>query len=251
MIKFDAKLLEGRTIEQLDERFFRLNQQDEIVLTPFAEDKIAKAMKAFYGKKLKELSLANNNLQFLSQSKDMKAIKDDQATEQLAEEYARKYADLNAEYEKMQADYKRSHDSEFEWVDVVDPASVKDDDGKYVSEGGSLYGLTCTNLQEAAIGYQTASAYLKANNDSSSFPTIRQYQAKDMNKWKAELAKMRETLLAKYPDVPRDVFSPIVYMPNNDYTYTINWHATQKLAADDSLMSEAADEYIRTMLEAR
>ena len=247
MIKFDEKLLQGKSIDKLDERYFRIDNNDDIKLTEFAENKIVKAMQNFYSKKLKELSIAANNTEYVSKI-ELKKVKDDAATAEINEKYEKEYKHIYEEFDKMQEEYKASHPDEFDWVKIVDPGNYVDEDGNYKNAGGNLYNLTCTSIKEAAEGYATATMYLKDNDDTSSFPTVKQYKALDVTKWKLERENMKKKLLEKYPNIPDDLFVD-AKATKEEYTCRINGAQTKKLTPNDEMLKDAANEYIRTMLD--
>ena len=255
MIRFNPVLLKGKSIERLDEWYFRQNPTtDEIELTPFAEDKIVKAMKDFYGAELKRLSLAANDMTYLSKSSKEKEVKDKEASSKLKDVYEVKYGTIKAKLDEdlkhMQQEYKDSHKDEFALVEVLESASYFDGED-YKSSGGNLYELKCTSIKEAAIGYQTASEFLKDNPiDKSNAPTRMELQAKDRKAWVAEIEKMRQTLLTKpeYKDLPKDIFNPVVMKPEPEYIYSINWRVTQNEMSDPEMLTEAANVYIASMI---
>ena len=253
MIKFDERVLQGKNIEELDERYFRLDGNDEIKLTPFAEDKIAKAMKDYYGSVLKKLSLAAGDLTYLTQSKDIKDVKDEEASQKLKEEYesrfSKEYPLIEEELEKLKKEYQDSHRDEFVETEILDGGTYLDEDGKYKSSGGNLYGLSCTSIKDAAIGYQTASQYLKDNPvDKDSAPIKIIMVAKDKKAWENAIQEMRKEILNRpeFSSLPKDIFKPIV--TKQDYSYSINWRKTKEEAEDDSMITNAANTYIENML---
>lgn len=256
MIRFNKDLLKGKPIQRLDEFYFKQDvDTDEIVLTEFAEDKIAKAMKEFYGKQLKELSLKANDMTYLTKSKDVKYVKDEEASEKLNEVYAVQYGklldELKEELEKQENEYKDTHKDEFEEVLVIDNATYQDEDGNYKSTGGNLYELKCNSIKEAAIGYNTASIFLKENPvDKANVPTKTQLVAKDRKAWGAKLEEIRQNILTqpKFSSMPKDIFNPVVMKAEPEYTYSINWRATQKETEDPEMLEEAANAYIASLM---
>lgn len=255
MIKFDKKLLKGKPIERLDEYYFRVNPNtDEIELTPFAEDKIAKAMKSFYGNALKKLSLAADDMTYLTKSKDIKQVKNEEATKKLEElyevQYAKEYPLITEELERLEQEYKESHPDEFEEIEVLDSSTYYDEDtNDYKSSGGNLYELTCTSIKEAAIGYQTASEFLKDNPlDKSAAPMKKMKVAIDRKDWENTVRQMREQILSKpeFSHLPKDIFKPVVY--KEDYSYSINWRATGKESSDATMLTDAANAYLESMM---
>ena len=257
MIRFNKDLLKGKPIQRLDEFYFKQDvDTDEIVLTEFAEDKIAKAMKEFYGKQLKELSLKANDMTYLTRSKDTKLVKDEESSIKKSEIYAVEHGKLidevKEEFERQVEEYKndKRNEDEFMPVEVIDSASYFDGED-YVSTGGNLYELKCNSIKEAAIGYNTASIFLKENPvDKANVPTKTQLVAKDRKAWSAKLEEIRQNILTqpKFSGMPKDIFNPVVMKAEPEYTYSINWRATQKEIEDPEMLEDAANAYIASLM---
>lgn len=244
-MKFNHKLLKGKTIDELDERFFRLDGNDEIILTPYAENKILTQMKDFYGKQLKNLSIKANDTRYVTKIV-FKEVEDKQASYLIKQEYQYEYGPIYEELEKLKQEYRDTHPDEFELVEITDPATYKDEYGNYVSVGGNLYHLKVSSIDEAAIGYATASQLLN-DVDKSSFPTKKEYTAKDRTKWIQECKVMQEKVLEKHPEAPKDLFN--VKIMKEDYDCRINGAKTKDLSVDESILEDVANEYVKTMME--